>query len=244
MATYRLVPNCTVDDAVGLANSNMTAFYGEPWWNMNWDKPLDAIIESATARMPTNLLKERDVRRQQKVIDTATGQIVGYARWILPASHADSWLDAQVPDVSEQDKARFQAAYEAVDWAIRPEVEGSDDLVVEQFHKHAPKGPYISKHYPFVLQRLVAEGKIELDYLGVHPDHHRRGIGSMLVKSGVEQGNQLGIDLYMMAMGQKAVDMYTRQGFEELDSLKQDMAQWGREGSYDTWILVKHPETK
>ncbi|KAK1245469.1 hypothetical protein MKX08_005098 [Trichoderma sp. CBMAI-0020] len=230
MAIYKLVSNCTVDDAVGLANSNMTAFYGEPWWNMNWDKPLDAIIESATARMPTNLLKDRDVRRHQKVIDTATGQVVGYARWILPASHADSWLDAQVPDVSEQDKARFQTAYEAADWAIRPEVEDSDDLVTEQFHKHAPKGPYIRR--------------IELDYLGVHPDHHRRGIGSMLVKSGVEQGDQLGLDLYMMAMGQKAVDMYTKLGFEELDSLKQDMAQWGRQGSYDTWILVKHPEIK
>lgn len=147
MATYRLVPNCTVDDAAGLANCNMTAFYGEPWWNMNWDKPLDAIIESATARMPTNLLKDRNARRHQKVIDTSTGQIAGYARWILPASHADSWLDAQVPDVSEQDKARFQTAYEAADWAIRPEVDGSDDLVVEQFHKHAPKEPYISKYY-------------------------------------------------------------------------------------------------
>lgn len=64
----------------------------------------------------------------------------------------------------------------------------------------------------------------------------------MLVKSGVEQGNQLRMDLYMMAMGQKAVDMYAKQGFEVLDSLKQDMAQWGRVGSYDTWIMVKHPE--
>lgn len=159
MATYKLVPNCTVDDAVGLANSNMTAFYGEPWWNMNWDKPLDTIIASATVRMPTNLLKERDVRRHQKVMDAETGQIVGYARWILPASHADSWLEAQVPDVSEQDKARFQAAYEAADWAIRPEVAGSDDLVSEQFYKHAPKGPYISKNYPFFFRGLLLKGE-------------------------------------------------------------------------------------
>lgn len=157
MATYKLVPNCTVDDAVGLANSNMTAFWGEPWWNMNWDKPLAAIIESASARMPTNLLKDRNVRRHQKVIDTSTGQIVGYARWILPESHADSWLDAQVPDVSEQDKARFQTAFEAADWAIRPEVHDSDDLVLEQFHKHTPKGPYMSKYYPFFLQTFVTD---------------------------------------------------------------------------------------
>lgn len=157
MATYKLVSNCTVDDAVGLANSNMTAFYGEPWWNMNWDKPLAAIIESAAARMPVNLLKERNVRRHQKVIDTSTGQIVGYARWILPESHADSWLDAQVPDVSEQDKARFQTAFAAADWAIRPEVDGSDDLVLEQFNKHIPKGPYMSEYYLFLLQSFVAD---------------------------------------------------------------------------------------
>lgn len=64
----------------------------------------------------------------------------------------------------------------------------------------------------------------------------------MLVKSGVEQGNQLGVYLYLIAMGQKAVDMYVKHGFEELDSLKQDMIKWGREGSYDTWILVKQPK--
>lgn len=63
----------------------------------------------------------------------------------------------------------------------------------------------------------------------------------MLVKSSVEQGDQLGVYLYMIAMGQKAVDMYTKLGFKELDSLKQDMTKWGRDGSYDTWILVKHP---
>lgn len=124
---------------------------------MNWDKPLAAIIESAAARMPVNLLKERNVRRHQKVIDTSTGQIVGYARWILPESHADSWLDAQVPDVSEQDKARFQTAFAAADWAIRPEVDGSDDLVLEQFNKHIPKGPYMSEYYLFLLQSFVAD---------------------------------------------------------------------------------------
>lgn len=83
--------------------------------------------------------------------------------------------------------------------------------------------------------------EIELDYLCVHPDHHHCGIGSMLVQSGVKQGNELGIELYVTAMGANASNLYKKYGFEELDSLSQDLKQWGGEGRYDTWILIKHP---
>ena len=145
MATYKLIPNCTVEDAAGLAKNNMTSFYGEPWWNMLWDIPLESIITMCTARTPNNLMRDRHVRRHQKVIDTSTGQIVGYARWILPETHADGWLEAQVPDASDEDKARFVAAFDAQPWRTRPEADDSDILITAQARKHTPTVPHISK---------------------------------------------------------------------------------------------------
>ncbi|KAK2594762.1 hypothetical protein QQS21_007509 [Conoideocrella luteorostrata] len=223
MASYKLIKNCTVDDAPGLAINNMTAFYGEPWWQMQWEKPLEEIIKSSTVRYPHNLLKNRQAARHQKVVDTSTGQLVGYARWVLPESHAHCWLEAQVPDVNDDDKRRFKSAFELTPWDTRPETDNSDYPIGAQFRKHAPKGPYI-----------------KLDYLGVHPDHHHRGIGTTLVQAGISIANQLKTDLYLIAMGQNAYKMYKKCGFEELDSLSQDLRQWDREGTYDTWIMIKH----
>jgi hypothetical protein len=145
MAAYKLVPNCTVEDAVGLARNNMTAFYGEPWWKMQWDLPLERIIEMATQRLPRNLLGDRQIKRHQKVVDTSNGDIVGYCRWILPESQANSWLEAQTPDVSAEDAARFQEAFAAQPWRTRPETDDSDELVTAQIRKHRPSGPYISE---------------------------------------------------------------------------------------------------
>lgn len=146
MATYELIPNCTFEDAAGIAKNNMTAFYGETWWNMQWDIPLEKIIYMTTKRYPHNLLRDRHVRRHQKVIDTATGEIVGYARWILPESFASSWLDAQPPDASDEDKIRFKKDFDEQPWRTRPEVDDSDELVEEQIRKHTPKVPYISEN--------------------------------------------------------------------------------------------------
>lgn len=82
----------------------------------------------------------------------------------------------------------------------------------------------------------------ELDYLGVHPEHQHKGIGSILLKSGVEQGSILRLDIYLVAMGSKALAMYLKQRFELLDSLRQDLGPYGRDDVYDTHILIKHPD--
>jgi hypothetical protein len=63
----------------------------------------------------------------------------------------------------------------------------------------------------------------------------------MLVQSGVEEANALGLDVYLVAMGANATGLYKKHGFEVLDSLSQDLARWGVEGTYDTCVLIKHP---
>jgi hypothetical protein len=146
MPPYRVAPVCTVEDAIPLSQNNMSAFWGQTWWRMLWiDKSLNTIIENCIMRMPRNLLTNRAVRRHEKVIDEATGGIVGYARWILPASHADSWLEAQVSDLTEEARKLFDARSAAAEWSTRDDMPGFDDPLDEMMQKHAPKKPHISK---------------------------------------------------------------------------------------------------
>lgn len=78
-----------------------------------------------------------------------------------------------------------------------------------------------------------------LDYLGVRPDHHRQGVGSMLVQSGVEMANALGLDIFLVAMGRKALGMYLKAGFELLDEASHDLTPYGANESYETFYVVK-----
>ena len=149
MSTYKVIPNCTVEDAAGLAQNNMSAFWGEIWWRMLWtDRGLDRVIEAAAARQPANLLREREIRRHQKVVDTSTGEIVGYSRWIVPESHKGEWLEAQVPDVSKEEHTGFLETHAKTDWTHRTDMDGTDDHIHEGFRRHAPKGPAMSERAP------------------------------------------------------------------------------------------------
>lgn len=62
----------------------------------------------------------------------------------------------------------------------------------------------------------------------------------MLVKSGIQAANELGLDIYLVAMGKKALDMYLKLGFNLLAQDCQDLRPYGADGIYDTYILVKH----
>lgn len=146
MATHVLIHNCTVEDTEFLARNNMTAFWEMTWWRMLWiDTSLDTIIKNSALRMPHNLLTGRLVRRHQKVIDHGTGQIIGYARWILPEVCAPCWLEAQTPDVSEDNKRVFENQFAEASWAIRDDMPGFDDHLEQMMKRNSPTEPYISE---------------------------------------------------------------------------------------------------
>jgi len=105
------IESVTTKDAPSLSPVMMKAFSHDPHWRLLWAPlsqplPLDSIITSTTARLPRNLITGRMTKRHQKAIDISTGQIVGYARWLLPESAPPSlqWPEAQVAEPSEVEK--------------------------------------------------------------------------------------------------------------------------------------------
>ncbi len=102
-ALWKIEP-VVLADGPALGRNNMSAFWEDPSWILVWPTgtELDLLIDSATKRVPRNLLSDRAVLRHQKAVDPRTGALVGYARWRLPDAAATStedgeaaWPDAQ-----------------------------------------------------------------------------------------------------------------------------------------------------
>lgn len=112
-----VVQPCFPADARGLAATMMGARLTDPHWAHLWEDPSsETIIAKATDRVPWNLVTGRDIKRHQKVINRVTGQVVGYARWILPpilAKNNDVWLEAQVAEVTAAECAAYEKQYQA-----------------------------------------------------------------------------------------------------------------------------------
>ena len=139
------ITSITVEDGPLLAKNNMTAFYGQTWWRLLWkDTPLDDIINSCGKRFGTRMLSNRETRRFQAVRDPSTNEILGYARWILPESHKDAWLAAQLPDVSLEERQRFQEMHDSAEWNPRDDMDALDEWRLQTQPTLLPKEPYIS----------------------------------------------------------------------------------------------------
>ena len=114
------IEGCTVADGAALAHNNFPAFWTDPTWRVIWPMCVTPkfVITQGVLRGPRNLLRDRATLRHQKAVDPATGGVVGYARWILPPSLAGdaAWPEAQVPDVSDEEKAEIERVAETAWW--------------------------------------------------------------------------------------------------------------------------------
>lgn len=149
MPPYTIQP-VTLADSPALARNNISAFWTNPNWNLLWPKntTLDFLIAEATKRMPNNLLRDTAALRHLKAVDTETGELVGYARWELPAGHRDAaaWAGSRiaVDAVSEEERRAIKERSDAA-WWEPIDMDGIDDCVPQKKRILAEK-PYISKY--------------------------------------------------------------------------------------------------
>lgn len=66
----------------------------------------------------------------------------------------------------------------------------------------------------------------------------------MLVKSGLEQADKLGLDVLVIAMGYAATALYKKLGFEMVWDLEQTLKPWGHDDVYYTAILIRRAPVK
>ncbi|CAF3540079.1 unnamed protein product [Fusarium graminearum] len=236
---YQVQSPCRVEDGQYIAQSKVAAFWDEAWWRLSWTgRAKEYMIRGITDRSPKNLLTDRDVRRHQKAVHSETGDIVGYARWIMPESHKDSWLTAQTPDVSAEQQEIFAKRHAETDWDPSHDNDELDEHMDgwREKYKHADcMGKYDEAHR---LQRLTY-GRAELHYIAVRPEHQKKGLASMLVRSGLEVADQLGIDVLVVATGRRGQGLYSKHGFEILDEKSQSMSKFGVDEMYETFVMMR-----
>jgi len=79
-----------------------------------------------------------------------------------------------------------------------------------------------------------------LDVLAVHPEYWRKGIGTMLVQSGVHEIESLGMKLDILVRAKKAaLPLYKKAGFVLVDQLVQDASRFGIKEEYGAYFLVR-----
>ncbi|KAK0639827.1 acyl-CoA N-acyltransferase [Cercophora newfieldiana] len=229
--TFTISP-VTVADGPALAAVCIPAFWTDPHWRLEWrHRTLDYHISQVALRYPRNLLRNRLTARHQKAVDNTTGEILGYARWSLPASHATTpvengtdaepaWPEALVPPVSADEEAEIVRVADTAVWD--PDLT-SDPLL------DAPMT---------IKGEILAQGTfMTLDYLAVHPKHQRRGVATALVRSGMREAGALGLDIFVHAM-RPGVPVYMRLGFRLERELAQDDSMYGGPGLFSDYFLI------
>ncbi len=148
------IEHCTVADGAALGYNNMCAFWEDLNWRFGWpkDTTLDFLIEQSSKRQPRNLLRDREKTRHLKAVDPVTGELVGYARWILPEGRLTTqdgepeWKEGYVPDVGAEEKKKIEEVAESAWWEAGKGMQGSDDLNVVVIKRILGESPKISTY--------------------------------------------------------------------------------------------------
>ncbi|PTB66812.1 hypothetical protein BBK36DRAFT_1117632 [Trichoderma citrinoviride] len=211
----------------------MSAFWQDPNWVLTWrNTTLEKHIEATARRYPRRLISDRATSRHQKAVDTETGRLVGYARWILPKSYATTadgepvWPEALGPLVGKEEEEEIKRIAEATPWNPSHDTDALDDKVTEIKNELMQKKQYLC-----------------LDYLAVHPENQGKGIATLLVQSGMKEAAKLGLDIFVLAF-RPAWGVYSRLGFRVERELVQDDSMYGGDGNYGVRYMIYEQPVK
>jgi hypothetical protein len=130
------ITQVSVADGPILAATNIPAFWADPHWRLEWrHRTLDYHISQVALRYPRNLLRNRATARHQKAVDTATGKILGYARWSIPASHATITVTATTsPETTSEDTSPEKEGNGTPAWpeALVPAVSAEEEAEISR----------------------------------------------------------------------------------------------------------------
>lgn len=84
---------------------------------------------------------------------------------------------------------------------------------------------------------MLIEPNPALSLCFVHPDYQRKGVGTLLLQSGIEKADQSQAKIWLTSTPQ-AVPTYLRSGWEVKEIQKIDLGDHGGEGIYNrAWML-------
>ncbi|KAH0012073.1 acyl-CoA N-acyltransferase, partial [Aureobasidium melanogenum] len=215
--------------APSIANAMVSARWKDPHWAALFrsDVSSSRVTSETAQRLPWNLIAGRASKRHQVAIDNATGEVVAYARWVLPERLASTdpviWPEAQVQKATEEERAEFEKmSKEVTDRGLRMDLLEYRSTPLEEIDaKIRESGPFL-----------------ELDYLATAPEYQRRGIGAMLLKAGLEVADAYGLRSYVTSSVAGA-RLYHKHGFEVVETHTMDYSQFGGVEPVTNYFMIR-----
>ncbi|PYH44735.1 GNAT family N-acetyltransferase [Aspergillus saccharolyticus JOP 1030-1] len=253
--SFILTP-CTPADSPQIARAIMLARLTDPHWVFLWTDPNPTrLITDVAARFPYTLVRSRDHTRHQMVSyvdESGEKTIVGYARWTLPDLLLDAthqalageanlekhnaanggrdvvWPEAQVQAPTEDELREFKERFDAA--SDGGQVPGMKRDGMVEFRSRPLEEA----------DERVTRGKefLTLDYLCTHPDFWRRGVGSMLVASGLQVADRCGLRTYVMSEP-AGLKVYSKHGFRVVETVSTDYSRFGGQEPQVLYFLVR-----
>lgn len=82
-----------------------------------------------------------------------------------------------------------------------------------------------------------------IEFFAVHPQHQGKGVGTALLRHGIQKAEELGIDIFVLAFV-GGFRVYKNMGFITLDSLVQDATAYGGNNCYAVQFMEYLVEKK
>ncbi|OJJ50305.1 hypothetical protein ASPZODRAFT_128925 [Penicilliopsis zonata CBS 506.65] len=166
--------------------------------------------------------------------DSSSGQIVGYARWLIP-SRTYSILAGRSQSEDERDPRAMPVLSEEV-------------ASIKDMAGHAPPGMNVEGLNALKAMMEEKKGKVidverdmVLELIGISNQHQRRGLGSQMLEWGIERANRAGVRIYLEAT-EAGYPLYLRRGWTVVDELVMDWSPYGGKGVTKLTMMVKEPE--
>ncbi|KAF7938448.1 uncharacterized protein EAE98_000786 [Botrytis deweyae] len=225
----------STSDAPGLAEAMMSAWWQDEHWKVLWAKsnmPLEQIISDCSERLPWNFISGRSVKRHLKVVDSDSGEIVAYSRYILPDTHTEIWPEAQISEPSSVENAEYERKFKSV--TDNGKIRGMDYAFASEFGNPLAE----------VEEEILKDSGscFAVDYMTTHPAHQHHGVASMMLNQALAVVDEAGLKSIVMASpaGQR---LYEGHGFQFVRTLVQDDSQYGTTSPYvHSWLIRPSPK--
>ena len=150
--------------------------------------------------------------------DTSSDKIIGVSWWEL---------NDHPPQTKEGIDAIFQQELEARKY--EPAVEG--------VHSDLDKVYFRTAFYS-ELETVNGRPYMTLRLLATHANHQRRGVGSLLVKHGLERADRLGLPVYLDSTA-SGKPLYERLGFEVTGEFPLNCLDYGGRSDGRHWCMLR-----
>ncbi|KAJ5739083.1 hypothetical protein N7533_011867 [Penicillium manginii] len=206
-------------DGPGLANVNIISFRHQGFLQNVFPEASPEALAAYKAIYSMKHLANPEMH-VLKLVDPASGEIIGYNRWQIPKALVGETL----PILSEkaQEAARNFAAL-----APRPMNEamyGAFRQLLETSRK-----------------RFTTEQDMVLDLLAILPEYQGRGLSSKLLRWGCDQADQFGVRVYLEATGD-GYPVYIKYGWKPLEEVSLDWSLYGGQGVDRFTLMMRDPQ--